>query len=78
MKEKVTNRLKYPEYLRIRAKLQTNDKAKIAETTGYREGTIREMLNGYRLMPDAVKLAIIQLLRERWEIDKAMEEIANQ
>lgn len=72
------NVLKYPEHLKIRAKLNTEDKLEIAKATGYKEGTIREMLNGYRRMPDKVKRAILELFEEKKKLDNALEEIVNQ
>lgn len=72
------NQLKYPEQVKIRAKLSTGDKVKLAVITGYKEGTIREMLNGYRKMTDPVKLAIITLINERQNLDKELEQIINQ
>ena len=78
MQGKRTSRVQYPDNLKIRAKLQTNDKIRIALSSGYKEGSIREMLNGYRKFPDKVKVAIIALLKEREELNKSLEEIANQ
>jgi len=69
------NVLKFPEQVKIRAKLNTGDKLRLANMTGYKEGTIREMLNGYRKMPDLVKKAIIELFEEKKRIDSALEEI---
>lgn len=72
------NVLKFPEQVKVRAKLNTGDKLTLAKMTGYKEGTIREMLNGYRKMPDSVKRAIIEILNERQRLDKALEQITNQ
>lgn len=72
------NVLKFPDQVKIKEKLQSGDKLKLAERTGYKEGTIREMLNGYRRMPDSVKKAIIDLINDRQALDNAIDEIINQ
>lgn len=72
------NVLKFPGQVKIRAKLNTGDKVKLAKTTGYKEGTIREMLSGYRKMPDSVKKAIVDLLSARQALNNVLEEIVNQ
>lgn len=78
MTKNVRNECKYPENIKIRDKMNTGDKAKIARMTGYKVGSVREILNGYRFMNDEVKRAIIQLFAERDQINKSIEEIANQ
>jgi len=72
------NRVKFSENLRVRSILKRGDRKKIAEKSGYKEGTIREMLNGYRQFTDEVKEAIIKLMSERQQLDKELEELVNQ
>ncbi|MCK9452828.1 MAG: hypothetical protein RBR40_08460 [Tenuifilaceae bacterium] len=69
---------KYPNQVKIRQKLTRGDRLKVAEATGYKEGTIREMLKGFRRMTDPVKQAIINIVNERAELDRKLEEIAKQ
>lgn len=68
---------KFPENKKISAQLQVGDRRKIAAYSGYTEGTIREMMGGYRRITDRAARAIIRLMDERKELNKSLEEIAN-
>ncbi len=78
MNVKRINRVKFPENVKIRETLQAGDRRKIAKMAGYTEGSINEMLNGYRRLTDEVKRSIVQLIKERKELDRSLEELANQ
>lgn len=70
--------VKFPENKRIAAKLNRGDRVIIADRVGVKPGTIRDILNGFRKMPDNVKKAIIEIMNERQKLDRALEEITNQ
>ena len=74
-KENVSRHVKFPENKEIRSQLLPGDRKTIAKYSGYTQGSINEMLNGYRRLTDKAKIAIIQLMEERKEINKSMEEI---
>lgn len=71
-------RVKFPENLKITAKLAPSDRAEIARRAGVTSGYITEILKGRRRMVDKVKRAIVELMNERNELDRAIEEIVNQ
>jgi len=72
------NKVKFPENLKIADKLAPCDRADIARRAGVTSGYITEILKGRRRMVDKVKRAIVELMNERNELDRAIEEIANQ
>lgn len=72
------NWVKFPENLKISSKLAPSDRAEIARRTGFSPGYISEIFKGRRRMVDKVKRAIIELVNERQELDRALDEIANQ
>lgn len=70
--------VKFPENKKIASKLKRGDRVLIAEQTKRKPGTIRDILNGYRAMPDNVKQAIIDIMKHRHELDRALEQIVNE
>lgn len=72
------NKVRFPENHRIAAKLSPSDKAEIARRTDFTHSYISNIMSGKRRMVDKVKRAIVDLMRERQELDRAMDEIANQ
>lgn len=70
--------IKFPENIEINKALQYGDRAKIAEKTGYRPGTIRDMLLGYRRIPDTVKNEITKLLKSREQSNTSLKQAVNQ
>lgn len=68
----------FPENLKISAKLEAADRAEIARRSGFTPAYISDIIKGRRRMVDKVKKAIIDLMKERQELDRALEEIANQ
>ena len=77
-RENVSRKIRFPENKKISAQLLGGDRVVIAEYSGYTEGTIREMMNGYRRITDKAARAIIRLMEERKQLTKSLEEIANQ
>lgn len=76
--ENVPRGIKFPENKKISAQLERGDRVIIAQYSGYTEGTIREMMNGYRRITDKAARSIIRLMEERERLTKSLEEIANQ
>lgn len=69
--------VKFSENLKIKDKLQQGDGAEIARRSGYKPITVNEIMNGKRRMNDKVKLAIIEILKERQEIDQTLVTLLN-
>lgn len=72
------SKVKFPENLRISAKLVPSDRAEIARRSGFTPAYISDIIAGKRRMVDKVKRAIVELMSERQELDRALDEIANQ
>lgn len=72
------NKVNFPENLRISAKLMPSDRAEIARRSGFTPAYISDIISGKRRMVDKVKRAIVELMKERQELDRALDEIANQ
>lgn len=72
------SKVKFPENLKIASKLAPSDRAEIARRAGFTPGYISEIIKGRRRMVDKVKKAIIELMKERQELDRALDEIVNQ
>ncbi len=72
------NKVIFPENLKISAKLEPSDRAEIARRSGYSPAYITDIISGRRRMNDKVKRAIVELMRERQELDRAIDEITNQ
>jgi hypothetical protein len=70
--------VKFPENKDIARKLRAGDRVIIARYAGLQPGTIRDMMSGFRRITDPVARAIIRLMNERQELDRALDEIANQ
>lgn len=70
-------KVKFPENLRISSKLVPSDRAEIARRSAYTPAYISDIISGKRRMVDKVKRAIVELMRERQELDRALDEIAN-
>lgn len=75
MKENTQKPVLFPENRRVQKALQKGDRQKLAKATGYTDISIRDMLQGYRRMPDVVKEAIVELLKRRRELDATLEQI---
>jgi len=69
--------IKFPDNLKVASKLEPSDRATIAEKSGYSPAYISDILKGRRRMVDKVKKAIVDLIKERQKLDKALEEITN-
>lgn len=79
MKKKSQPReVKFPENKDISRKLRAGDRVIIAKYAGLKPGSVRDMMNGFRRITDPVARAIIKLMNERQELDRALDEIANQ
>lgn len=76
-KAKANKKVNFPENLKIKEKLESGDGAEIARRSEYKPITINEILNGKRRMNDKVKLAIIEILKERQEIDQTLVTLLN-
>lgn len=72
---KVTN---FPENKKVREKLRRSDPGKIAEMAEVSVTYVRDMLRGRRAFTDEVSRAIIELLDNRKQLSKTLEEIVNQ
>ena len=70
--------VKYPENLKINKQLKSGDRLLIAEKAGLSPGTVRDMLLGFRRITDKAGYAIIDVLEKRRQLQKSLEEIANQ
>ncbi|MDD2962538.1 MAG: hypothetical protein PHQ65_03710 [Bacteroidales bacterium] len=68
----------FPENRKVSAVLQKGDRQRIATETGYTIISIRDMLQGYRRMPDKVKQAIVNLMNQRRELNATLEQIVEQ
>lgn len=75
MKEKKLKEIRYPENRRVAGVLQRGDRKLIALATNYNVLSIRDMLQGYRRMPDTVKAAIVDLMNRRSELNQTLEQI---
>ena len=71
-------KVKFPENLKVAAKLEPSDRAEIARRSGFTPAYISDIIKGRRRMVDKVKKAIISLMNERQELDRALEQITNQ
>lgn len=71
-------KVKFPENLKVAAKLEPFDRAEIARRSGFTPAYISDIMKGRRRMVDKVKKAIITLINERQELDRALEQITNQ
>lgn len=71
-------KIKFPENRKISKKLKPGDRVIIAKYAGLSPATIRDMMMGHRRITDNAARAIIRLWNERQELDRALEEIANQ
>jgi len=67
--------VKFPENREIKAKLKYGDGKEIARRTGLTAIYVNEMLIGRAPLSDKVKQAIIEILSERHNLDKSLEEI---
>lgn len=72
------NTVKFPENIKISSKLEPADRAELARRSGFSPAYISDIIKGRRRMVDRVKRAIVDLMRERQELDRALEEIVNQ
>jgi plasmid maintenance system antidote protein VapI len=77
--KKTDNRLiLFPDNRKIKDKLMRGDRATLAEYTGFTQGTVNEMMKGYRRFTPTMETAIIRLFDERKQRQDALEQIANQ
>ena len=70
--------IKFPENRKISEKLKPGDRVIIAKYAGLSPATIRDMMMGHRRITDKAARAIIRLMKERKELDQALNEIVNQ
>ena len=75
MKGKKLKQIRFPENKKVATVLQNGDRQRIATETGYTIISIRDMLQGYRRMPDKVKQAIVNLMNQRRELNATLEQI---
>jgi hypothetical protein len=64
--KKVNKNIQYPENLTVKNTLEWGDMVSIAAKSGkYTYGTVSEILNGRRKMPDSLLKTITEFLNER-------------
>ena len=72
---KVKKKVKHPENLRVKQALRYGDVVVLAKRSArYTYRTIHEILNGNRIMPDSLAQEITQLIKERKQIAKELEQ----
>jgi len=62
----------YPDQRKLRDKLSIGDISLIAQATGYKQGSVSNMLNGTRKMPEQVRDKIEKLIKLREEMESVL------
>ena len=71
------NKVKYPENIKLKQKLETGDVQRIADATGYARNTLYAVFDGKRKLKPIVKEAYDLLLAKKRETAESLQNLRN-